>query len=124
MFPSTPHLSTSLSGPILNLHSLSGALLIHDTPTVRFTLTSLLYRLPGLQIADIPIVATTGLFKNETDILKVFSMRTYLTCVYTGLFLWVSISEYLMLFEEFTKECYLVFSQIYIYMLLDHLCSV
>jgi hypothetical protein len=60
--------------------------------------------LPGLQIADIPIVATTGLFKNETDILKVFSMRTYLTCVYTGLFLWVSISEYLMLFEEFTKD--------------------
>ena len=87
--------STSLSGPILNLHSLSSALLILDPPTVRSTLTPLLYRLPGLQIADIPIVATTGLFKNETDILKVFSRRTYLTCVYTGLFLWVSISEYL-----------------------------
>ena len=87
--------STSLSGPILNLHSLSGALLIHDPPTVRSTHTPLLYRLPGLQIADIPIVATTGLFKNETDILKVFSIRTYLTCAYTGLFLWVSISEYL-----------------------------
>jgi hypothetical protein len=93
--PPHPPLSTSLSGPILTLHSLSSALLILDPPTVRSTLTPLLYRLPGLQIADITIVATTGLFENETDILKVFSRRTYLTCVYTGLFLWVSISEYL-----------------------------